>query len=64
MIDLYEKWADLFIKAYPPSAKIVYSKSMDSTLKYKESSENAYETLYKEYECLYELMRLEIKKNR
>ena len=67
VIDLYEKWADLFIKAYPPSRngyKIVYSKLIDPTLKYKEPAKNAYEILYKEYECLHELMRLEIKKNR
>ncbi len=67
VIDLYEKWTDLFIKAYPPSRngyKIVYSKLIDPTLKYKEPAKNAYEILYKEYECLHELMRLEIKKNR
>ena len=67
VLNLYEKWADLFIKANPPSTngyKIVYSKLIDPTLKYKESEKNAYEILYKEYECLVELMRLEIKKNK
>jgi hypothetical protein len=64
VLDLYEEWANLYIKAYPPSKngyKIIYSKSIDPTLKYKESEKNTYEIFYKEYNNLCELMRSEIK---
>lgn len=62
--DLYEEWANFYPKAYPPSKngyKIIYSKSIDPTLKYKELEKNSYEIFYKEYKDLCELIRSQIK---
>jgi len=63
--DLYDKWASLYIKAYPEpknGISILYSSNSDPTKQYKKLEKEAYEIFYKEYENLIENMRSEIQK--
>ncbi len=58
--NLFQDWANIYRKAYP-NTNILYSKSIDPTLKYKENEKEIYSKFDKEYQELIKMMRTELK---
>tara|TARA_R100000687_G_C6449567_1_gene164519 strand:- start:1942 stop:2436 length:495 start_codon:yes stop_codon:yes gene_type:complete len=61
--ELYQEWAPLYLKAYPPPKNgVLLIQSPDPTLKYKEPEKEAYDSFYDEYNNLVKSLRSEIRR--
>ena len=58
--NLFQNWANIYNKAYP-NTNILYSKSIDPTLKYKEDEKEIYSNFYEEYQELIKIIRAELR---
>lgn len=58
--NLFQNWANIYNKAYP-NTNILYSKSIDPTLKYKENEKEIYSNFYEEYQELIKIIRAELR---
>lgn len=62
--ELYQEWAPLYCRAYPPSKNgIMIIQSPDPTLKYKEPEKVAYDRFYEKYQDFINHLRSEIAVN-